>query len=67
LPSFLAFLLAESVFNRYLLAVGNPMSLLTLLILFSLSMRAESAESLDNAPPRPEAVDKTVARGQVSY
>jgi hypothetical protein len=41
LASFMTFLIAESVFNRYLLAVGNPISLMTLPILFSLSMRAK--------------------------
>jgi exopolysaccharide production protein ExoQ len=42
LGSFLAFLLIESIFNRYLLAVGNPTSLMTLLIVFSVAMRARS-------------------------
>jgi exopolysaccharide production protein ExoQ len=42
LGSFLTFLLIESIFNRYLLAVGNPTSLMTLLILFSVAMRARS-------------------------
>jgi exopolysaccharide production protein ExoQ len=40
--SFLTFLLIESIFNRYLLAVGNPTSLMTLPILFSLAMRGRS-------------------------
>jgi exopolysaccharide production protein ExoQ len=40
--SFLIFLMIESIFNRYLLAVGNPTSLMTLLILFSVAMRARS-------------------------
>jgi hypothetical protein len=47
--SFLTFLLIESIFNRYLLAVGNPTSLLTLLILFSLAIRAHSAEGETHA------------------
>jgi exopolysaccharide production protein ExoQ len=54
LASFLTFLIAESVFNRYLLAVGNPISLITLPILFSLSMRAK----LDNARIK-DAVPRT--------
>jgi exopolysaccharide production protein ExoQ len=41
LASFMTFLVVESVFNRYLLAVGNPISLMTLPILFSLSVRAK--------------------------
>jgi exopolysaccharide production protein ExoQ len=49
--SFLVFLLIESIFNRYLLAVGNPTSLMTLLILFSVAMRArpETAPAPDRA------------------
>lgn len=44
LAAFLTFLISESVFNRYLLAIGNPISLMTLLILFSLSMREKLTE-----------------------
>jgi exopolysaccharide production protein ExoQ len=40
LPSFMLFILFESIFNRYLLAIGNPMSLFILLLLVSLSVRA---------------------------
>jgi exopolysaccharide production protein ExoQ len=40
--AFLTFLMVQSIFNRYLLAVGNPISLLTLLVLFSVSMRGRS-------------------------
>jgi exopolysaccharide production protein ExoQ len=39
LAPFLIFLLVESIFSRYLLGIGNPTSLLTLMLLFSLSMR----------------------------
>jgi len=37
--SFLTFLIVESVFNRYLLAIGNPTSLLSLLVLFTVWIR----------------------------
>jgi exopolysaccharide production protein ExoQ len=49
--SFLIFLMIESIFNRYLLAVGNPTSLMTLLILFSVAMRArpETAQTRERA------------------
>jgi exopolysaccharide production protein ExoQ len=49
--SFLIFLLIESIFNRYLLALGNPTSLMTLLILFSVAMRArpETAQTREPA------------------
>jgi exopolysaccharide production protein ExoQ len=50
LASLLTFLLAESVFNRYLLAVGNPASLLTLLIMLSLSMRRKPVDEAAAAP-----------------
>jgi exopolysaccharide production protein ExoQ len=50
--SFLIFLMIESIFNRYLLAVGNPTSLMTLLILFSVAMRARS----ETAQTRERAV-----------
>jgi exopolysaccharide production protein ExoQ len=43
LATFMTFLVIESVFNRYLLAIGNPISLMTLLILFSLSTRPNPA------------------------
>jgi hypothetical protein len=64
LPSFLTFLLVESIFNRYLLAVGNPASLLTLMILFSLSMRTRSGDSLEGAPPRWPLVSPGLSDGE---
>jgi exopolysaccharide production protein ExoQ len=39
LPCFLVFVIVESIFNRYLLAIGNPASLITLMLLVSLSLR----------------------------
>ena len=51
LATFMTFLVIESVFNRYLLAIGNPISLMTLLILFSLSIRPNLAA----AAPRVSA------------
>jgi hypothetical protein len=45
-------MLCESVFNRYLLAIGNSCSLVTLLILISIAVRrqppAEPAEEFDS-------------------
>ena len=48
LASFMTFLIVESVFNRYLLAIGNPTSLMSLLILFALSMRKNLTDSVDH-------------------
>jgi hypothetical protein len=45
LAAFMTFIIVESVFNRYLLAIGNPASLMSLLILLSLSMRQNLASS----------------------
>jgi exopolysaccharide production protein ExoQ len=45
LASFFTFVITESVFNRYLLAIGNPTSLMSLIVLFTLSMQT-------NAPHR---------------
>jgi exopolysaccharide production protein ExoQ len=55
LAPFLTFLLVESIFSRYLLAIGNPTSLLTLLLLFSVSMR-EPANNPVQAPWRGELI-----------
>jgi hypothetical protein len=46
LASFMTFLIVESVFNRYLLAIGNPTSLMSLLMLFALSMRKNVTDSV---------------------
>ena len=48
LASFMTFLIVESVFNRYLLAIGNPTSLMSLLMLFALSMRKNVTERVDD-------------------
>jgi len=50
LPCFLTFVVIESIFNRYLLAIGNPASLVTLLILLSLSISRDTANSAVDAP-----------------
>lgn len=39
----LLFILVQSIFNRYLIAIGNPYSLLTLFLLLRLNMRTRSA------------------------
>jgi exopolysaccharide production protein ExoQ len=51
LAPFLTFLLVESIFSRYLLGIGNPTSLLTLTLLFSLSMR-ERVNTTSQSPWR---------------
>jgi exopolysaccharide production protein ExoQ len=45
LPSFFVFLLIEGIFNRYLLGIGNPMSLIVLMIVVSLAVRARIASN----------------------
>jgi exopolysaccharide production protein ExoQ len=55
--SFLTFLIVESIFNRYLLAIGNPTSLLSLLVLFTVSIRQGTATAVDQAPREQKAVD----------
>jgi len=49
LASFFTFLVVESFFNRYLLAIGNPISLISLTLLFSLSMRRNPGENSPGA------------------
>ena len=44
--SFFAFLLVESIFNRYLLAIGNPMSLFVLMSIVSLAVHAKATAQL---------------------
>jgi hypothetical protein len=41
--SLMTFVIVESVFNRYLLAIGNPASLMTLVILLALSLKPNAA------------------------
>ena len=41
--AYIVFVLCESVFNRYLLAIGNPCSLVTILILISIAVRRQPA------------------------
>jgi O-antigen ligase len=41
--AFMTFILVESIFNRYLLAIGNPASLLSLLVLVSLSLQQRAS------------------------
>ncbi len=50
--AFMTFIIVESIFNRYLLAIGNPASLLSLLTLISLSVQARAAP-VEVAPPAP--------------
>jgi exopolysaccharide production protein ExoQ len=55
--SFLTFLIVESVFNRYLLAIGNPASLLSLLLLFTVWMRQEPVVTVDQFSGERKAVE----------
>jgi exopolysaccharide production protein ExoQ len=41
-PSLFVFLLVEAIFNRYLLGIGNPISLIVLMIVMSLAVRGEN-------------------------
>ena len=57
LASLMTYLIVESVFNRYLLAIGNPSSLMSLVILLALSLRP-------NVPWREPAVSRAWAPAQ---
>jgi exopolysaccharide production protein ExoQ len=50
LPSFFVFILFESIFNRYLVGIGNPMSLFVLLLLMSVADRARTDGTPAQAP-----------------
>lgn len=50
LPCLLTFIVVEAVFNRYLLAIGNPASLVTLIILLALSMQPKSSTANVEVP-----------------
>jgi len=52
LPSFFVFLLIESIFNRYLLGIGNPMSLFVLISVVSVSVRAKAVAEVSKSPAR---------------
>jgi O-antigen ligase len=55
LPSFFVFLLFEAIFNRYLLGIGNPLSLLSLILVLSLSVRSAQLEARLAAVKDPPA------------
>jgi exopolysaccharide production protein ExoQ len=57
----LVFVLVQSFFDRYLVAVGNPASLLLLLVFISLSLRSKRKGSVVES----EAGDSTVLRGHM--
>ena len=57
--AFMTFIIVESIFNRYLLAIGNPASLLSLLTLISLSVQTRIAPV---AVAQPEPAHKNVVR-----
>jgi hypothetical protein len=49
LAAFLTFCIVESIFNRYLLAIGNPTSLLSLMVVIGLSLRRSGASEKESA------------------
>jgi hypothetical protein len=59
LPSFFVFIMVESIFNRYLLGLGNPMSLFVLMTLLAVSVRAKSEAEMDKAPATVAAAQTT--------
>jgi exopolysaccharide production protein ExoQ len=53
LPYFFVFIIVESIFNRYLLAIGNPLSLFALMTVMSLSVYGKAVvKSTAKAPRR---------------
>jgi len=52
----LLFILTQSIFNRYLIAVGNPLSLLTLFLLLRLNLRTIAAPTV--AAPASRSKDR---------
>jgi hypothetical protein len=56
--TYFVFLLVESFFNRYLLAIGNSASLLALMILISLSIREVPVEKLTTAAEYSGATER---------
>jgi len=59
--AFMTFIIVESIFNRYLLAIGNPASLLSLLILMSLSLQERAAPAAAPAAAAADASDAGAA------
>jgi len=57
----LVFILVQSFFDRYLVAVGNPASLLLLLVFISLSLRPKRKGGVVES----EAGDSAVVRGHM--
>ena len=55
--SFLTFVIVESIFNRYLLAIGNPTSLLSLLVLFTLWIRQGPVVAVDQLSGERKTVE----------
>ncbi len=50
LASLMTYVIVESVFNRYLLAIGNPASLMSLVLLLALSVKPNAAKSASPIP-----------------
>jgi hypothetical protein len=67
LPSFFVFLLIQCFFLRYFIGIGNPTSLLTLVLLVSLSMCAGFAACLAQAPANTAAHPAAPAKSLNAY
>jgi hypothetical protein len=61
-PSFFVFLIVQCFFVRYLIGLGNPTALFTLVLLMALSMRAGFRESVAKNPQATRAVPAGEAR-----
>lgn len=62
MPTFFVFLLVQCFFIRYLVGLGNPTALITLLLLVSLSMRVGFQRSLGRAPNAAPATAPVAGR-----
>jgi hypothetical protein len=61
-PSFFVFLIVQCFFVRYLIGLGNPTALFTLVLLMALSMRAGFRESVAKDPQPTRAASPGEAR-----
>jgi hypothetical protein len=64
LAAFLTFCVVESIFNRYLLAIGNPTSLLSLMVIISLSLRRSFPSTNELVAAKPGASDSEATGSQ---
>ena len=59
-PSFFIFLLVQCFFVRYLVGLGNPAALITLILLMSLSMRVGYQDNLARTPAAAGAARRQI-------